>query len=161
VDRLEGLLGRKTLEVSFFKGALQKVEARRQKKGPAGEPGSTTMLHAFSRRVVGWALAPHLPVLTPVGELTTPVAHTKVPASTDRLAGLRIEFEEVRNQRIASPSAPYASMGAKGTGERDRRNEPLFASLLPHRFRLRADFGTLAAKPGCRAVSGSEPSRHS
>jgi hypothetical protein len=31
----------------------------------------------------------------------------------------------------------------------------------PHRSRFRADLGTLAARPGCRAVIGSEPSRHS
>jgi hypothetical protein len=32
----------KTLELDFFKGALQKVEARRQKNGISGEKASTT-----------------------------------------------------------------------------------------------------------------------
>ena len=42
VRRLERLLAEKTLEVDFFKGALQKVEARRQKSGTSGETASTT-----------------------------------------------------------------------------------------------------------------------
>jgi hypothetical protein len=42
VHRLKRLLAEKTLEVDFFKGALQKVEARRQKKGDTGEMASTT-----------------------------------------------------------------------------------------------------------------------
>jgi len=36
------LLADKTLAVDFFKGALQKVEARRQRKGSSGEKASTT-----------------------------------------------------------------------------------------------------------------------
>jgi hypothetical protein len=32
----------KTLEADFFKGALQKVEARRQNNKPTGETASTT-----------------------------------------------------------------------------------------------------------------------
>ena len=36
------LLAEKTLEVDFFRGALQKVEARRQKSGETGEMGSTS-----------------------------------------------------------------------------------------------------------------------
>jgi hypothetical protein len=39
---LKRLLADKTLEVDFFKGALQKVEARRQRKGSSGEQASTT-----------------------------------------------------------------------------------------------------------------------
>jgi hypothetical protein len=39
---LKRLLAEKTMEVDFFKGALQKVEARRQKKGETGEMASTT-----------------------------------------------------------------------------------------------------------------------
>jgi len=35
------LLAEKTLEIDFFKGALQKVEARRQSKGGSGETAST------------------------------------------------------------------------------------------------------------------------
>src|SRR6202140_857842 len=35
-------LADKTLEVDFFKGALQKVEARRQKSGESGARASTT-----------------------------------------------------------------------------------------------------------------------
>ncbi len=42
VLRLERLLAEKTLEVDFFKGALQKIEARRQKSGASGERASTT-----------------------------------------------------------------------------------------------------------------------
>ena len=42
VHRLKRLLAEKTLEVDFFKGALQKVEARRQKSGSSGERASTT-----------------------------------------------------------------------------------------------------------------------
>jgi predicted RNase H-like nuclease (RuvC/YqgF family) len=42
VRRLERLLAEKTLEVDFFKGALQKIEARRQKSGASGETASTS-----------------------------------------------------------------------------------------------------------------------
>ncbi len=42
VGQLKRLLGDKTLEVDFFKGALQKVEARRQSSGSSGEKASTT-----------------------------------------------------------------------------------------------------------------------
>jgi hypothetical protein len=41
-QRLKRLLAEKTLEVDFFKGALQKIGARRQKKGASGEMASTT-----------------------------------------------------------------------------------------------------------------------
>ncbi len=41
-QQLKRLLAEKTLEVDFFKGALQKVEARRQKSGASGEMASTT-----------------------------------------------------------------------------------------------------------------------
>ncbi len=41
VHRLKRLLAEKTLEVDFFKGALQKVEARRQKKDGTGGMTST------------------------------------------------------------------------------------------------------------------------
>ncbi len=36
------LLADKTLQVDFFKGALQKIEARRQRSAKAGETASTT-----------------------------------------------------------------------------------------------------------------------
>ena len=42
IHRLKQLLAEKTLEVDFFKGALQKVEARRQKRGATGATASTT-----------------------------------------------------------------------------------------------------------------------
>ncbi len=42
VGRLKRLLADKTLEVDFFKGALQKVEARRRNRGGSGEKASTT-----------------------------------------------------------------------------------------------------------------------
>jgi hypothetical protein len=42
IHRLKQLLAEKTLEVDFFRGALQKVEARRQKSGEAGETGSSS-----------------------------------------------------------------------------------------------------------------------
>jgi transposase-like protein len=42
VGQLKRLLAEKTLEVDFFKGALQKVEARRQKSAISGEKPSTT-----------------------------------------------------------------------------------------------------------------------
>jgi transposase len=42
VHQLKRLLGEKSLEVDFFKGALQKIEARRQGKGNSGETASTT-----------------------------------------------------------------------------------------------------------------------
>jgi hypothetical protein len=42
VRKLERLLAEKTLEVDFFKGALQKIEARRQKSDASGEMASTT-----------------------------------------------------------------------------------------------------------------------
>jgi len=41
-SELKRLLAEKTLEVDFFKGALQKVEARRQKKLGTGGTASTT-----------------------------------------------------------------------------------------------------------------------
>ena len=41
-QRLKRLLVEKTLEVDFFKGALQKVEARRRKSGDSGKMASTT-----------------------------------------------------------------------------------------------------------------------
>ncbi|HEV7396149.1 MAG TPA: transposase [Pyrinomonadaceae bacterium] len=39
---LKRLLAEKTLEVDFFRGALQKVAARRQASGDSGETASTT-----------------------------------------------------------------------------------------------------------------------
>ena len=42
VLRLSKLLADKSLEVDFFKGALQKVEARRQSSTQPGETASTT-----------------------------------------------------------------------------------------------------------------------
>ena len=41
VQRLSELLAEKTLEVDFFRGALQKVEARRQRSASSGEKTST------------------------------------------------------------------------------------------------------------------------
>jgi len=42
VKDLKRLLADKTLEADFFRGALQKVEARRQKGSSSGETASTT-----------------------------------------------------------------------------------------------------------------------
>ena len=42
VDELKRLLAERTLEVDFFKGALQKIEARRQSKAESGAKVSTT-----------------------------------------------------------------------------------------------------------------------
>ena len=42
VSQLKRLLAEKNMEVDFFRGALQKVEARRQKNGISGEKVSTT-----------------------------------------------------------------------------------------------------------------------
>src|SRR5207245_2062782 len=42
VRDLKRLLAEKTLEVDFFQGALQKVEARRRSGGDSGETASTT-----------------------------------------------------------------------------------------------------------------------
>ena len=42
VRQLKRLLAEKTMEVDFFKGGLQKVEARRQRSSSSGEPTSTT-----------------------------------------------------------------------------------------------------------------------
>jgi transposase-like protein len=41
VSRLKRVLAEKVLEVDFFTGALQKVEARRQRSGKAGAQAST------------------------------------------------------------------------------------------------------------------------
>jgi transposase-like protein len=41
VSQLKRLLAEKTMEVDFFRGALQKVEARRQKGENTGEKAST------------------------------------------------------------------------------------------------------------------------
>jgi len=40
--QLKRLLAEKAMEVDFFKGALQKVEARRQRSSGSGEMASTT-----------------------------------------------------------------------------------------------------------------------
>jgi len=42
VNHLKRVLAEKTLEVDFFKGALQKIEARRQQSNRFGEKASTT-----------------------------------------------------------------------------------------------------------------------
>jgi transposase-like protein len=42
VRQLKGLVADKTLEVDFFKGALQKIEARRQNRSKSGETASTS-----------------------------------------------------------------------------------------------------------------------
>jgi transposase-like protein len=42
IAQLKRLVADKTLEADFFRGALQKVEARRQSNKPAGETASTT-----------------------------------------------------------------------------------------------------------------------
>jgi transposase-like protein len=42
VSRLKRVLADKTLELDFFKGALQKVGARRQQNGNSGAKASTT-----------------------------------------------------------------------------------------------------------------------
>ena len=42
IEQLKRLLAEKTLEVDFFKGALQKVEARRQSRGDSGAMASTS-----------------------------------------------------------------------------------------------------------------------
>ena len=42
VDQLKRLLADKTLEADFFRGALQKIEARRQNNVKAGETASST-----------------------------------------------------------------------------------------------------------------------
>jgi transposase-like protein len=42
VSNLKRLVAEKTLEVDFFKGALQKVEARRRENSALGELASTT-----------------------------------------------------------------------------------------------------------------------
>lgn len=42
VLRLKQLLAEKILEVDFFQGALQEIEARRRKSGASGETASTS-----------------------------------------------------------------------------------------------------------------------
>jgi transposase-like protein len=42
ISQLQRVLAEKTLELDFFKGALQKVAARRQNSGMTGEKASTT-----------------------------------------------------------------------------------------------------------------------
>jgi transposase-like protein len=42
IDELKRLLAEKTLEVDFFRGALQKIAARRQNNSESGEKASTT-----------------------------------------------------------------------------------------------------------------------
>ena len=42
INQLKRALAEKTLEIDFFKGALQKVEARRQQSGGSGAKASTT-----------------------------------------------------------------------------------------------------------------------
>jgi Transposase len=56
VNKLKRLLADKTVEVDFFRSALQKVEARRQQSDISGEKASTTKfempLHLHSRQVL-------------------------------------------------------------------------------------------------------------
>jgi len=54
VRQLKRLLADKTLEVDFFKGALQKVEARRQRRGSSGEKASTTKSGTSCRCKAAW-----------------------------------------------------------------------------------------------------------
>ena len=42
VNQLKRALAEKTLEIDFFKGALQKIAARRQPQDSTGAPASTT-----------------------------------------------------------------------------------------------------------------------
>ena len=42
IDQLQRVLAEKTLEIDFFKGALQKIEARRQQQDGTGAKASTT-----------------------------------------------------------------------------------------------------------------------
>ena len=42
ISQLQRVLAEKTLELDFFKGALQKVEARRRNSESSGEKASTT-----------------------------------------------------------------------------------------------------------------------
>lgn len=42
INQLQRALAEKTLEVDFFKGALQKIEARRQQQDGTGAKASTT-----------------------------------------------------------------------------------------------------------------------
>jgi len=42
ISELKRLLGEKAQEVDFFKGALQKIEARRRSSSSSGAKGSTT-----------------------------------------------------------------------------------------------------------------------
>jgi len=42
IQQLKRLLAEKTMEVDFFKGALQKIKARRQRSSGSGEMASTT-----------------------------------------------------------------------------------------------------------------------
>lgn len=42
IQELERVLAEKTMEVDFFKGALQKIEARRQRSGNSGGTASST-----------------------------------------------------------------------------------------------------------------------
>ena len=42
VSQLKRVLADKVVEVDFFRGALQKVEARRRRRGSSGEKASTT-----------------------------------------------------------------------------------------------------------------------
>jgi hypothetical protein len=49
IHRLKQLLAEKTLEVDFFRGALQKIEARRQRSSGSGEMASTTRSSSMAR----------------------------------------------------------------------------------------------------------------
>jgi len=42
VKELEALVARQSLELDFFKGALQRIEERRRKRDETSEPGSTS-----------------------------------------------------------------------------------------------------------------------
>jgi len=42
LKELEALVARQSLELDFFKGALQRIEERRRKRDETSEPGSTS-----------------------------------------------------------------------------------------------------------------------
>src|SRR6267143_3208763 len=89
IHRLKQLLAEKTLEVDFFKGALQKIEARRQRNSGSGEMASTTRSEKFVGRRIS------------------------LQSQTEELAPSRKKSFSCRAQRIGEPHAQNFRLGVR------------------------------------------------
>jgi hypothetical protein len=88
VQQLKRMLAEKSMEVDFFKGALQKIEARRQRSNGSGERASTTRSGMrFDREDAGQP---------PSTLLTVSTAHTPAAAPAGRVGQVGSRLSENR-----------------------------------------------------------------